>query len=90
MVDAATHREQLVELAGISADVALISAQGEPAAAGAGAGTEYSDLRLPIFVGRFLRWSLVNEVLAIGLVLFVVAAMIYGVASFAMAVGEVN
>jgi len=90
MVDAATHQAQVVELAGIAADVALISAQSDATAGASAGGAGYSDLTVAIQIGRFLRWSMVNEVLAVGLIVFVAAAMIYGVAAFVMAVGEVG
>lgn len=90
MVDAATHREQVAELAGLGADIALISAQQEPSTTPGAPSSGYSDLRVAILVGRFLRWSMVNELLAVGLLLFMFAAMVYGLGSFISAVGEVD
>ena len=90
MVDAATHRQQLVELAGISADVALISAQSDASAPAGDGGGGYSDLTVALVIGRFLRWSMVNQVAALALIAFVFAAFIYGLGSFIMAVGEVE
>lgn len=90
MVDAATHQRQLGELVGIGADIALISAQQDQISPGAAGGGGYSNLMVPILVGRFLRWSMINELLAAGLLIFIAAAAVYGVASFFQAVGEVE
>jgi hypothetical protein len=85
MVDAATHSAQLVELAGVGADLALIVAQ-NPGEANAGP----ADLTVSLYLARFLRWSLLNQAAATVLLLVLAVSLVYGFAMLVGSLAEVN